>query len=479
MIHGSESAGYSSERRTALVLSGTGADGAYHAGVLRALHEIGIKLDLIGGRGVGALGAVLHAIDGAAPLWDAGGVWRGESADRMYRWRWPFRWLSGLTIALVAILAVPLAVLLISAGVYPLALGLGMAGLSLGSDLARFLLEALGRAFGPGALPTWIPRAVLAVAVAGLGALAVGALLERRRRPGRRTAAGPALWTLLGAPIEAAGAVRAATSALWGILKGGAALRAPDARDLSRRYADLLTDNLGHPGFRELLVVAHDLDARRDVVFGLLKEPYRKALFAAVTATSARRAEAHDLAGVARDHLVDALAAALALPGSCQPRLVTFGGDTFWRGETHRLVDRTASLGRLLEEVAAAGAEQLILVSAAPDPAVAHGLRPTRDDVLGQIGEHLASAESAALTDAVRHLQHRFHATYVIRPSYNPLRPMDLAGAFDERSDRHHALGELVERGYEDAYRQFIEPVLGDSGERIQDDRNQDPGFRT
>ena len=28
-------------------------------------------------------------------------------------------------------------------------------------------------------------------------------------------------------------------------------------------------------------------------------------------------------------------------------------------------------------------------------------------------------------------------------------------------------LDELMERGYEDAYRQFIEPVLGASGERI------------
>lgn len=458
---------YSPERRTALVLSGTGADGAYHAGVLRALHETGIKIDLIGGRGVGALGAVLHAIDGAAPLWEAGGVWRNEAAARMYRWRWPFRWLTGLVIALVAILAVPLAALLFPAAIYPVALGLGMAGLPQGEALARGLLETTGRAFGPGAFPTWIPRAVLAVAVLGLTVLGIGVLAEQQRRRIRRTAAGPALWSLLGAPIDPVGAVGAATTALWGILRGGASLRTPDASDLSRRYADLLTDNLGQPGFRELLLVAHDLDARRDVVFGLLKEPYRKALFAAATATSARRAEAHDLAGVAREHLMDALAAALSLPAACPARLVTFGGDTFWRGESHRLLDRTASLGRLLEEAAAAGAEQLILVSAAPEPPSSHSLRPTRGDLFGQMSEHLASAESAALADALHHLQHRFHGTYVIRPPYNPVRPMDLAGAFDERSDRPQPLGELVERGYEDAYRQFIEPVLGESGERM------------
>ena len=37
--------------RTALVLTGTGTAGAYHAGVIRALHEAGVKVDLVAGRG--------------------------------------------------------------------------------------------------------------------------------------------------------------------------------------------------------------------------------------------------------------------------------------------------------------------------------------------------------------------------------------------------------------------------------------------
>lgn len=459
--------GYSPERRTALVLSGTGADGAYHAGVLRALHETGIKIDVVGGRGIGALAAVLVAIDGATPLWEPNGVWRQPAAEQLYRWRWPFRWLTWLILALLAVLALPLLALLALTALYPIALGLGMAGLESGAGLGQWLMHTVGMLFGPGALPTWLPRLVFVIAAAGVVVLAIGALVEWRQRPVRRTTAAPTLWNLVGAPIDASVAIRAATTALWGILKGGAALRAPDGRDLARRYADLLTENLGHPGFRELLIVCHDLDARRDVVFGLVREPYRKALFAATTATAARRAEAQDLAGVAREHLIDALAAALSLPGVCQPRLVTFAAETFWRGESHRLADRTACLGRLLEEAAASGAEQLILVSATPEPPAPHALRPTRSDALGQVGEQLASAESASLTDALRHLQHRFHETYVIRPAHNPLRPLDLAGTFDEQSDRAHLLDESIERGYEDAYRQFIEPVLGESGERM------------
>ena len=61
---------YSPQRRTALLLTGTGTAGAYHAGALRALHEAGVKLDIVAGRGVGVVGALFAAIDGAQRLWD-------------------------------------------------------------------------------------------------------------------------------------------------------------------------------------------------------------------------------------------------------------------------------------------------------------------------------------------------------------------------------------------------------------------------
>jgi len=458
---------YSPERRTALVLTGTGADGAYHAGVLRALQETGIKIDLVCGRGIGALGAVLYAIDGAAPLWEPGGVWRSEGPRAFYRWHWTFRWLRLLLWAALAVFAAPAAALLLSAAMYPVALVLGMAGLAQGADLARGALAAVGSAFSPEALPTWVPRLITVIALAGLAVLAAGLALRAWRAPLRRSAASHALWSLLGAPVDASRAIDAATSALWSILRGGARLRTPDARDLSRRYADLLTENLGHPGFRELVLVVHDLDARRDMVFGLVREPYRKTLFGAMTTASARRAEAHDLAGTARDHLADVLGAAMTLPGACEPRMVGFATDAYWRGEAHRLADRTAAVSRCIEEAAAAGAEQLIVVSAAPDLPGPHALRPARADGMGRIAEQLASAENAALGDALRHLQYRVPLTCVIRPAHNPVRPLDLAGAWDEASDRRHSLDELMEHGYEDAYRQFIEPVLGASGERI------------
>jgi hypothetical protein len=352
--------------------------------------------------------------------------------------------------------------------VYPIALLLGMAGLAGGAYLVDGVMWSLGRAFSPGALPTWIPRLAALFSTLALVVLGVGAWLAWYRSPLYRRATGSWLWTLLGSPVDASAAIDHATETVWRLLKGGASIKTPQAEDLSRRYSELLAENLGQPGFRELLLVVHDLDANRDLVFGLVRDPFRRMLFPNPgSVTMSRRAEAQDLSSGTKGFLADVLAAALTLPGVSESRLVQFAADSYWRGETHRLTDRPASIGRLVEEAAAAGAEQVVIVAANADPPGPHELRPRRLDGLGRIGEQLASAETAALSDAIRHLHHRFQGMYVIRPSHNPIRPLDLTGAYDEKSDRMQSLEELMERGFEDTYRQFIEPFLGASGDRI------------
>ena len=459
---------YSPERRTALLFTGTGADGAYHAGAMRALQEAGVKIDVVGGRGIGALAAVLAAVDGGSQLWDTGGFWRSPLVADLYRWRWPFTVLRWLMIALLAVLAIPAAIVLIGLIVYPIALLLGMAGLDAGARFMEAFIGSLSLAFAPPALPTWLPRLAALFSTAALVVLGAGAWLAWWRSPLYRRSTGNRMWTLLGSPIDAGAAIRHATETVWRLLKGGASIKTPEADDLSRRYSELLAENLGQPGFKELLLVVHDLDANRDLVFGLVRDPYRRMLFPAQGSVSAsRRAEAHDLSSGMQGFLADVLAAALSLPAVSDSRLVKFAPDAYWRGETHRLGDRPGSIGRLIEEAAAAGAEQVMIVAAHPEPPGPHELRPPRLDGLGRVGEQIASAETAALSDAVRHLHHRFQGLYLIRPSHNPIRPLDLTGAYDERSDRVQSLEELMERGYEDAYRQFIEPFLGASGERV------------
>jgi len=466
---------YSPERRTALLFTGTGADGAYHAGALRALTEAGVKIDVVGGRGIGALAAVLASVDGGSQLWDTGGFWRARGVSGLYRWRWPFVALRWLLLALLLILAVPAIVMLASVVVYLAALLLGMAGLDTGAQLVETYAVELRRAFAPGGLPTWIPRLASLSATLALVVLATGAGIAWWRSPLHRRSAGSKLWALLGAPIDARPAITAAVETVWRLLKGGASIQTPKADDLSRRFAELLTENLGQPGFRELLLVVHDLDANRDLVFGLVREPFRRALFPSPGGVSAtRRAEAHDLGAGTQGFLTDVVAAALTLPGVSEERLVRFASDSYWRGETHRLADRAAGIGRLMEEAAAAGVEQVMVIAATPEPPGPHELRQPRVDGIGRVGEHLASTEAAALGDALRHLHHRFQGVYVVRPSHNPIRPLDLTGAYDEHSDRVQSLEELMERGYDDAYRQFIEPFLGASGERVSQVRSTD-----
>src|SRR5829696_2832625 len=100
---------YSPLRRTALVLTGTGTAGAYHAGVLRVLHEAGVKLDIVAGRGIGVVGALFAAVDGAHRLWDEKGFWRAAAVRGLYGWRPIPLALVGALIVSLAIVAVPIA----------------------------------------------------------------------------------------------------------------------------------------------------------------------------------------------------------------------------------------------------------------------------------------------------------------------------------------------------------------------------------
>jgi hypothetical protein len=412
-----------------LVLCGTGAHGAYHAGVLKALQEAGVKIDVMAGHGVGAAAAALAAVDGASRLWSEKGIWRGGAARSLYQLKLSVRvaaWFAGLMTA---------------------------------ATLAALLL-ALGDQ-GP---PRWLVATALILAGASL-VVFIGAAVDRRA-PVRRASGATPWWRLLGAPLEPTPAWSAFSEALWELLHGGGPLARPTPAVVGRRYAEVLAESVGQPGFRELMIVATDLDSRRDVVAALLSEPFRRD-FVAPRAGEERQSEIIDLAGTGRDLTLDIIGAALTPPVACDPHLLTFGVDTYWRGETHRLCDRPGACARLLDELADAHVTQAILVSAVAAPHVPHRLAAARLEPRHRLGEFLSAAESAALRDLRQTASLRFDSVYMISPAHNAIGPFDLSGAYDEASDRWTDLAELMERGYEDAYRQFIEPVVGASGEQI------------
>jgi hypothetical protein len=261
--------------------------------------------------------------------------------------------------------------------------------------------------------------------------------------------------------------VRWALDGFWNVMKGATRIARPEAVDLGRRYAELLGDNLTQPGYRELLIAAHDLESRRDLIFALLHEDARPRFFGGGP-DDQRRAEVVDLSGDGGRHVVDAIAGALAVPWLAEPHLVRFDSAGFWRGETHRVCDRPGAIVRLLEEVSAAGAEQVIVVTS--DVAIdrPHALRARAVEPRARLAEYLAGAEASSARDALTALFDRFSGVYQIQPTHNAVGLFDSDGSYDERSDRRQTLRELVELGAEDAQRQFIDPVLGASGDELE-----------
>jgi hypothetical protein len=421
---------YSPDRRTALLFCGTGAHGAYQAGVLRALQEAGVKIDIVAGQGIGAATAALAAIDGGARLWEADGLWRGPRVSTLYGWKWPLRVAAWLLLPLAIALFSPL--LFVALGVpVPAAVAVVATGLAL-AILVTFTVHLASEYFAP---------------------------VKRR-------AVGSWWWRIVGAPFDGDAARELAIETIWGLIRGAAPLKRPDRAALGRRYAEVLAESLGQPGFRELMIVTHDLETHRDLVGALLRENYRRE-FMARRPGRERMAEALDLAGLGRDHAIDLVAGALGVPLGTDPHLVTFGADTYWRGETHRLADRPGAVARLLEELYSAGVSQVVLVSAVAVATGPHRLVSPALDLHHRIGEFAASAEAAAVRDSMEQARLRFDGIFLICPAHNAVGPFDFTGAYDQASDRRQTLTELMERGYEDAYRQFIEPVVGASGEYL------------
>ena len=458
---------YSPRLRTALVLSGAGTSGAYHAGVLKALGEAGVKVDLVAGHGMGAVSAAFAAVDGAAKLHDAQGLWRHPGLPRAYVWRSGLRFAGGALLIAAALIAAPLLLLLVTLGVYLTSLLLSLASMTGAAEATTRAYHAmLDAAIAPDALPTVMPRAVVLVLLFTLASLVASWWLAGRsaartgdRRSARARRRGAFWQRVVGAPLSSSRLFDVVTLQLWELVRGLITAPRPALPEFGRRYVELLTENVGQPGFRELLITAHDVDARRDISISLLAEPHRASFHERRSDGRPREGETIDLTGVQREAIVTALEAALSVPLVTEPARLAYPPDSYWRGETHRLVDRPGCLLHLIDEAAAAGAEQAVIVSAAPPPAGPHQLRPVSADIAAQSGEVLRGIETASLAEAERVARVRFASCFVIRPAYNPIGPFEFDGTADEASDRRMTLAELMERGYQDAYQQFIEPV--------------------
>ncbi len=461
-------ASYSPRLRTALVLTGAGTAGAYQAGAIHALSEAGTKIDLIAAHGPGIANACIASVDGGQKLGEATSPWASAALLNSYRWRTGLRaagW--GVTLALAALL-LPLGVLIVAALLYAASLLAGLLSLtSIAEWFVRAYAVTLDILFHPPILPTVVPRLMVLSLLVTAGILVGTWFRARRVKPSRRRSSGAFWWQLFGSPIEATEPATTLTEAVWTMVRGAQSGSAPTPADLGRRYVDLLCDNFGQPGFREIVVGVHDLDARRDLALAILPEVRAAAFAERRPVSGAREGEAVNLSTAMRDYVADLIAAGTELPGVTAGRSITFPADHYWQGETHRLGDRPELVHRLIDEVLALGAEQIIIVSAAPPAGTPHALGPRPVDLKGRAGEWQRSVETAVIDDAIVHATTRFSGVFVIRPAHNPVGPFQFQGAYDETSDRMRSPADLIRQGYDDANRLFVEPVLA-SGERVE-----------
>lgn len=469
---------YAPKKRTALVFSGSGTSGAYHAGVLQALDESGVKVDLLVGSGAGCVAAAYGAVAGGARLYRQGGFWDGIAWRELYRLRPALRVALLLLGASFGVFLLPLALALLAGLLFPVFLIVSLAapdGVSIDwwsapPGLAGALQTTYLAAFAA-------PVFVLCV----VGSIALARLLLRRR------AAGESFESLLVADA----AERRLRRGLWQIARGPALQGSPpSAGELGKRYTALLAENLGEPGFRELILRVADLDLGSPLCFALLGDEHR--------ATFAERAgpELVDL----RDRVTaplafDAVLSGLLPPGVAPLRRLRFPRGGPFGGETHRVCDATLLGGTGLAEALAAGAEQVILVGgfpASPErPARRRGPHALADAMLAGLERQAFErdrADTERLNRIVATLGHRAGRSrgwedpatgrelrevglYVVRPEQRSLGPLELDGSLDPATEAEQTVDELVERGYRDAYRQFLGPVVGAPAEpRRRDD---------
>jgi hypothetical protein len=452
---------YSPRLRTGVLLCGAGTAGAYQAGALRAILEAGIKIDVVAAHGAGVLTALAASVDGGARVWDAAGPWTDPRLRRAYRWRAALRWAFAGLVASIVLLLSPLIILVAAAAAYVLGELSSLVGLTAASadfiGLYRRGIEAL---FSPPVLPTIVPRllvlAVLTIAVV----LAAAAFQAARRERSRRRVIGAFWWRLVSSPLDATEPSATAVETLWRLVRGASSEPRPTHAEIGRRYVDVLADNFGQPGFHEVLLAVHDLDARQDLVGAVLAAPARGEFEARRPGGPAREGETVDFTGPLRETVVGFLMGALRPPVVAPPAVMEFPAASYWRGERHRLCDRPELATRLVDEMAAIGVEQVIVISPAPPAATPHTLRAQPINLRTRAGELVRAIETAVLSDASALCARRFASVFVVRPDHNPIGPFDFGGIYDEASDRQRTVSELIEQGHADAFHHLIEPIV-------------------
>jgi hypothetical protein len=274
---------------------------------------------------------------------------------------------------------------------------------------------------------------------------------------------------------------------LWEAVRGPSLAPTASPTALGERYLAFCAENEGQPRFRRLILRTADLETGRALCFALLDDDALSALSEARKhGGSPRDTGVVDLRNPAAGRLlVDAMLSGMLPPLLAPLTQIVFPKGGAYASESHRLADGTLSLGSGIADALAAGAEQVVLVSAVP---VSISRRP-RGYGPWAIAESLITLiEQQALerdvheTERINLMIDSFGAVengepgwrdpatdrlyrvvnlYVVRPRQRAFGPLTFVDRRDHDTGSALGLDDLVEQGYHDAYYQFIEPVVG------------------
>ena len=463
---------HSAKQRTAVVFAGSGASGAYHAGVLKALDEAGVKIDLLVGSGVGVLAATFGAAASGSTLYGDQGLWREISARRVFRLRSAFRFLRALGLVALSAFLVPALLALLLGLLLPAFLAVDFARPGFMTSLSQMIvaLAPALRLFFIFALaaPTFLGFLFVLFSIAS-------ALKTSRRRLGETV---ESAFDLSGIEDEIA-------RRLWEVARGPALNeRAPATSEVGRQFAALVAENAGQPGFRGLVLRAANLDTRKPLVLKVVPpEKSRGPL-----PTGSERDEPLDLTdATAAPLLYDVVATAFATTPLSSPRRVRLPKQGVFGGEIHRIAEASGITGSGMSEAIALGADRIVLVTAtARDPgpladrrgpkalaaaflalqernAIEADLRQTErlNRIVDTVG-HQKSTGEREWQDPVTGRRFRSIEIHVVRPRRSLLGPLDLDGAVDPSNEVETTLLDWLDEGHRDAHRCFLDAALGE-----------------
>ncbi len=449
---------YSPTRRTAVVLVGEGTSVAYLAGALKALVESGVRIDLMIGKGVGALVAAFGAIQAGEKLNGRSGLLNGITRERPWRWRAPF-------VAGFACLAAAFGVF-----VSPAILGILL--------LVLLPLLAAVRIVAPGAVDAFYQaiQGQVATFAAQLDpfylramsfpiAVLFAILVVRWVIPGliggrRGGVRGWRQWFGEGL-VDLAPSIKILERGLWEAVRGASVeTRPPRSKDIGLRYRDLLLASLGQHGFCELMFYALDLSSGQEVPFVLLKERWLTRMTTHGPGRSAVAAEPMDLTGEAGVLFFDALVASVSPPIVTPSVKLKLPLEGRYGGEVHSFASSLLAGQSAVVDAVAAGAQQIIYVS---------GSTAGEDSGRGLLQCLTDAAVRQSLEADLRwgRRDPSRPAMFVVRPEKPRLGLYEFSGRRLSREERLEVPA-LAAHGERDMSRMFIHPIVGQTGRSKQ-----------